>query len=464
MTPLRRLALLGGVLAALALLALGLRWQLSRAAETAMAELRHRLAPIGTLSWQEVRADLDGRIEARGLELVSDHARYLAEQLRFDLGGPLALLRRGLPGAADGLPTALRLELTGLDLPSGEPAADAALGLESIDVLPCDGLDARAVLQAVRGPRLQADLTLGWRFDAAARQVTVDATLRTRDLIEAELALELATPDPVARLEDLIAARPVARRGTLTIVERGWYAATAVYCAARSGLAPEVWLEAHLAGVLELLAGRGLAPSQALVDGYRGFRRAPGTLRISIDNPELYGGEALLGREPGEIAMLIGLAVTFDGVAIVDPGVGLAGAPRIAAAAPLADAPPDADGSLVAPSVRSLFTPVPPSPAAPSSRRSAPRRAPDPALLLAPGASALTPANRPPRDGTTLRWDALPRARGTPVAVVMKDGRTLRGTLREANPWRLTLELRQRSGSALMPLDRDAVARVVVED
>jgi hypothetical protein len=93
----------------------------------------------------------------------------------------------------------------------------------------------------------------------------------------------------------------------------------------------------------------------------------------------------------------------------------------------------------------------------------APTKRSAPAYQPPPGSTALTPATRPPAGGTTLRWDALREARGTAVAVVMKDGRTLRGVVRDATPWRLSLEQRLKGGSVVMPLDRDAVARVVVE-
>jgi hypothetical protein len=462
MSPARRLALAAALLLALVL---GLRWHLARGAEALMAELARGAAPFGTLTWQGVSGHLDGRIGARGLAFESRGARYTAESLSIDLGGLLPMLRRSLPGAPRDLPAELRLELAGFDLPtriaSAPAAASPALGLESLDVVPCGGQDGATVLRAVHGPRLKGDLALGYRFDAAERRLALDAAFEARGLVALGLELELEALEPVARLEDLMRARPIARRGALSLGERGWYAASAAHCAARTALAPEAWLEAHLQGVLELLAAAGLAPSADLVAGYRAFRRAPADARIAFDNAALHGAEALLARPPDEIATLVGLAVAFNGVPVVDARFGIADGQRMPAAPPLADAPlPGGAEALVEEAVRPLVSPVPASaPAAPARE---PRRA-APVYVPPPGSTALTPSTRPPTGGTTLRWEALRTARGTAVAVVMKDGRTLRGVVRDATPWQLSLEQRIKGGSVVMPLDRDAVARVVDE-
>jgi hypothetical protein len=453
--------------AALAVLALGLRWHLSRGAEALMVELARRAAPVGTLTWRDARGGFDGRIGASGLAFEAGGTRFTAEALSLDLGGLWPVLRRSLPGAPHDLPEALRLELTGIDLPTRAAApADAApaLGLESLDVVPCGGLDGAAVLQAVHGPRLTGDLAIGYRFDLAERRLALDLELGARGLIAIDLELELEALEPVGRLEDLVRARPVARRGALTLTEQGWYAASAAHCAARSALAPDAWLEAHLAGALELLAASGLAPSADLVAGYRAFRRAPTTARISFDNPALHGAEALLARPPDEIAALVGLAVQFNGVPVVDARLGVADAQRMLAVPPLADAPlPGGAESLVEDAVRPLVSPVPADEPAAPAREPARGRGTAPAYAPPPGSTALTPSTRPPSGGVTLRWEALRAARGTPVAVVMKDGRTLRGVVRDATPWQLSLEQRLKGGSVVMPLDRDEVARVVDE-
>lgn len=472
MSAARKLAFAAAVLVALAL---GLRWHLARGAEALMTELARAAAPVGALSWRATRVGLDGRIGATELVFESAGRRLTADALTLDLGGPLALLRRSLPGAPQDLPPVLRVELARLELPALAADADApagpALGLESLDVMPCGGADGAAVLRAVHGARLATDLAFGWRFEPERHRLALDAALGARGLVRVELDLELEALEPVARIEDLVRARPVARRGALTVVEQGWYVASAAHCAERSGLALADWLAANQVGAQELLAASGLAPSPGLLEGWRAFRAAPERLRFSFDNAALHGAEALLARGPDEIAALLGFAVEVNGKPVVDPGFTMTGAQRLLAAPPLADAPATAGAeSLLGAEVRPLVTPVPASPPA-EPVRAAPRaaRPPAPASRDAlnyappPGTTALIPSNRPPSGGTPLRWEALRDARGTAVAVVMKDGRTLRGVVRNATPWQLSLEQRIKGGSAVLPIERDAVARVVIE-
>lgn len=474
----RPLLVSGGILAALlALAALGLRWQLARGAERLMTELARASAPLGTLSWRESWAGFDGRFGATGLVFTTDGVRYGAERLTVDLGGPEALLRRLLPGATLEPPAMLWLELAGIELPTRDPRADAAtgpvLGLEALDVVPCGGLDAAAVLREVHGDRLVADLALGYRFDATARRLTLDLGLTARELVALRLELELEALGPVTRLEEFARARPIARRGALTLSERGWYAASAAHCAVRSTLDAESWLAAHAVAVQDLIAANGLAPSPALLEGWRDFRSAPATLRIGFDNAALHGADALLAREPREIATLIGLTVAFNGSTVADPGFDLLGSQRLQAAAPFAGAPPAGRAeALLEPTVRALVAPVPAAPPAAAAREPPRTRvgttrdaAPLAKMPAAPaGSTALTPSTRPlPAGGTTLRWDALRGARGAQVTVLMKDGRTLSGVIKDATPWQLTLEQKLHGGSAVMPLARESVAQVIAE-
>lgn len=424
------------------------------AVDRALTEVARALAPWGALTWDRSWSAFDGRMGARGLEFKAAEFALTADALELDPGGPWAALRFAWRPSEP--PVALGVRFTGVRYArSADPARDAAAW--TFDVAPCGDADGFAVLAALTGDRPAADVELRWRWDADARRLDAEMAAALAGLVDARLELEVEPLDAVASLRALAAARPVARRGALTVTERGWYARSAAWCAAASGVGEDAWRDANLAAAVARFAAEGLAPSDALVAGWRGFRADPGSWRIGFDNPALHGLDALAARDPAEVPALIGLEVAFNGAPVADPGVTAAGALRLAAVDPLGDAPLAVDDRLLDAGVRSLLAPVPASPPA----AAAPQR---PTRADAPLASAtvLRPRATPPPNGRVVAWDGLRAARGTEVWVVMRDGRTLTGVLKEATPWRLTLEQRLRGGSALMPLDREKVGRVIV--
>lgn len=314
-------AVLKGVLAVAVVAAVvqGVLWYL---ASRAFADLAQAVAPVATLDYDGSFAWPNGRAGIRRVRLTPNLApnqEASAESIALETGNPWTLFRL-LSGGLDEPPDELVLRVERLRLSAlterqlreqasrwGYLAPFEALGCTengrfgSVDYADLDWLQAHA------------DVDLGYRLDRARGELSLRVGYDMAPL--ARFSAEFDWDRLPQGFSPSALASQVAqlRRLLLRYDDRGMIASRNAYCARRRSEDAEAFLATHVAAVTEELEAAGVFADAPVMDLYRRFAAAGGTLEVSAAPSDTVAMADYRHYSPADRLRLLNLGISHDG-------------------------------------------------------------------------------------------------------------------------------------------------------
>lgn len=269
--------------------ALGSHWYLVRQAEASMNRLASLLAPVGQLSWENIRVNRHGeaRVERLELRLPGDRDPVSLELLRFNAGGPLALRGLSQDLTAIRLPAHLWVDMAGLKLPVnreldrliGEPGMalpHATAGCADYANLSFYDLGELDLIE------LNIDFSLNYQLVNQEQELDLRSRVHIHGLNDRRWRLRLAmgrADHSLTELGDILADTQLLNFEH-DYIDLGYYPRLLAFCASRAGLGPTEQIDRHLQAWDERWQNAGLAPGPLVLAGYRHFLHQPQSLSI----------------------------------------------------------------------------------------------------------------------------------------------------------------------------------------
>ena len=312
----RNLLLAGAVLAGGGMLAL---WA---AAQQQAAELAQRLAPWGALAWSGAGADLAGTFTLSQMRFIPKAGlgigAFEARELRVRTPGAAWLAWRAM-SRDKSVPEVLGIDLVGARLPAVQGFESAPSWFGRVSMVPFEALGCGAVptLSAAQyqtmgvAPQLP-DIETSYRYEAAEHALALNLATTNPGFASLKAQLQLKSFSPAAFEQK--AARDAVRiaQATFDYRDAGYLARRNAFCARQAGVAPEAFVELHLAAVQEFLKARRIVPAEGVIALYRKLVTGGGTVQLlSLPNanvaPTQYGT-----YDPEEVLRSLNLTARHD--------------------------------------------------------------------------------------------------------------------------------------------------------
>ena len=380
----------------------GCKLALWAAAQQQATELAQQLSAWGTLTWSSAGADFDGRLTLGGIRFVPKPALAVgpveASALHLRSGGAFWLLLRAVTRDTD-VPSVLDVRLIGAKLPAFElfDAAGEHAWLGHVSMVPFETLGcgvvtrlSRADYQAMGLAPASPNLDVDYRYDAAERTLSFGAGAANPGFAAFKVRADLKEFAPAALTQ--AAARDALRVAQLTVDYRdlGYLARRNRFCAQQLGVAPEAFVDQHVAAVQEFLKVRHVVPAEGVIALYRQILTSGGNLQLlSLPNANVAPAQ-YAAYDPEEVLRWLNLTARYNNAPPVlfklyfladeTPSDALAGIDQALVHDPLAE--PEAPTATPVGAATVQPPPATTAPAAPAAAAELPKAAANPVTIV----------------------------------------------------------------------------------
>jgi urease accessory protein UreF len=319
------------LLATVGLLLAGLflaHWHTARQVENRLERVAAQLAPIGRLTWENVRLSPSGAVQVNQLRFNPHESRdaLSIEQVAFNSGSLLSLLSINRELEANRLPPALGLNLRGLKLPINRELSAMLTGVSP--GLPfasagCRGFETFTLedLTHLDYWELVIDLDLDYRLVNQGEHLELNYRMRTRQLSEMVARIRLDLGSDTRELEAIFAALRSSRllMASQDYTDLGFYPRMLAFCAERNGMEPADYIPVHVGAWTAQWQEIGLKPGPLVQAGYQHFLANPQSITVSakpehgitLRSLEQTPGLELLARLDAEFSINDGVPVNL---------------------------------------------------------------------------------------------------------------------------------------------------------
>ena len=286
-----------------------------------------QLAPIATLSYQQIELNPEPVAGVRGLELMplGQQTGIKIDAVRLRASDWLALI--GLRRAIDSgdLPQRLGLEIEGLrvaaDSPLIEQYQQLAVQAGSASAAPSDWMPGCGLTEAQPGSLLKqlgySQLVFDWRadyhFDQGQRLLNLWFHQAMRDSFESDLSMKVDLKINQFDRHNLQFVQPWVQDIELSYQDQSLNRRINKLCAKRTDSDIESFVAVHIERLIEQYRQIGFEPGEALVEGYRDFMLGEGRMELSLLQGQPLGAPMLSGITPERLQELLSPELRVNG-------------------------------------------------------------------------------------------------------------------------------------------------------
>jgi len=277
------------------------------------------LSPFANISYEGVSSDLDGAVSVTGVKIkgYGNGLEVGVDEVALKFPNLQTLMFIGEDLKKQVLPENMKLTLRHLrmDLQTLRPymimlESQGQQPFKDYSLLGCDDLitvDPLSALQKLGYSELDATIAMGYEWDRASKNFTLNSQFRWHDMSHSDMVVNLgdiATLSAAAMLSE-----PELKRIAVSLQDEGYNARLIEHCAAGQGVSDDDFITLHMAMLRAALSEQGISLSENLYEVYRYYLQAEGPLKLQM-YPASMQQLANLGMfKPSDLPALLGLEI-----------------------------------------------------------------------------------------------------------------------------------------------------------
>jgi len=277
------------------------------------------LSPFARISYSGVSSNLEGGVSVQGVKVKAygNGLELGIDEVVVKFPDIQTLMFIGEELKKQKLPERMSLSLrhVRMDMQSLKPymtmlQSQSQQPFQDYSLLGCSELskaDPLVVLQQLGYSELDSSVKMGYRWDRASKNFTLNSEVRWHEMSGSEAVIELGQIAVLSAAAMM--SEPELKRISISLEDEGYNKRLVEHCAASQDISGDDFIMLHMAMLRAALAEQGVRLSENLFDVYRYYLNSEGPLKLQMFPGSLQQLANLEMFNPSDIIALLGLEI-----------------------------------------------------------------------------------------------------------------------------------------------------------